>query len=193
MFTLDSRGQEPRAYWGGYAVTKAGVATLARELADEWEKRDNLRVNAVVPGPIRSPLRGQTHPGRRPHAAAGAGIAGAALSLPHRRTAEERERRAASTLRPGSAARPASARCARSARGRAGGGSRPAAACPAARTRARANRQPSPRGRQTSVVKRAPTYVDGRTRPRDVRPSAVVSDSMRSPSRRRRHAAARPA
>jgi NAD(P)-dependent dehydrogenase (short-subunit alcohol dehydrogenase family) len=62
VFTLDSRGQEPRAYWGGYAVTKAGVATLARELADEWENRANLRVNAVVPGPIRSPLRGRTHP-----------------------------------------------------------------------------------------------------------------------------------
>jgi len=62
VYTLDSRGQEPRAYWGGYAVTKAGVATLARELADEWENRENLRVNAVVPGPIRSPLRGRTHP-----------------------------------------------------------------------------------------------------------------------------------
>ena len=62
VYTLDSRGQEPRAYWGGYAVTKAGVAALARELADEWENRENLRVNAVVPGPIRSPLRGQTHP-----------------------------------------------------------------------------------------------------------------------------------
>jgi NAD(P)-dependent dehydrogenase (short-subunit alcohol dehydrogenase family) len=63
VFTLDNRGEQPRAYWGGYAVTKAGVATLARELADEWENRPNLRINAVVPGPIRSPLRGQTHPG----------------------------------------------------------------------------------------------------------------------------------
>jgi NAD(P)-dependent dehydrogenase (short-subunit alcohol dehydrogenase family) len=63
VFTLDSRGEQPRAYWGGYAVTKAGVATLARELADEWENRPNLRINAVVPGPIRSPLRGRTHPG----------------------------------------------------------------------------------------------------------------------------------
>ena len=63
VFTLDSRGEEPRAYWGGYAVTKAGVATIARELADEWEHRPNLRINAVVPGPIRSPLRNQTHPG----------------------------------------------------------------------------------------------------------------------------------
>jgi len=63
VFTLDNRGEQPRAYWGGYAVTKAGVATLARELADEWDNRPNLRINAIVPGPIRSPLRNQTHPG----------------------------------------------------------------------------------------------------------------------------------
>jgi len=63
IFTLDNRGEQPRAFWGGYAVTKAGVATLARELADEWENRPHLRINAVVPGPIRSPLRGRTHPG----------------------------------------------------------------------------------------------------------------------------------
>lgn len=62
-FTLDNRGEQPRAYWGGYGVSKAGVATLARELADEWDNRDHMRVNAVVPGPIHSPLRGRTHPG----------------------------------------------------------------------------------------------------------------------------------
>ncbi len=66
LFTLDSRGEDPRAYWGGYAVTKAAIAALARELADEWENRPALRVNAVVPGPIRSPLRSQTHPGEDP-------------------------------------------------------------------------------------------------------------------------------
>ena len=63
VFTLDARGQHPRAYWGAYAASKAGTATLAAILADEWENRPNLRVNAVVPGPIRSPLRMQTHPG----------------------------------------------------------------------------------------------------------------------------------
>lgn len=63
LFTLDDRGLAPRAYWGGYGVTKAGVAALARELADEWESRPTLRVDAVVPGPIRSPMRGRTHPG----------------------------------------------------------------------------------------------------------------------------------
>jgi len=66
VFTLDSRGQEPRAYWGGYAVTKAAIGALAHELADEWEHRPNMRVNAIVPGPIRSPLRGQSHPGEDP-------------------------------------------------------------------------------------------------------------------------------
>jgi NAD(P)-dependent dehydrogenase (short-subunit alcohol dehydrogenase family) len=64
--TLDSRGEAPRAYWGGYAVSKAALSAFARELADEWENRPSLRVNAVVPGPIRSPLRRQTHPGEDP-------------------------------------------------------------------------------------------------------------------------------
>jgi len=63
VFTLDDRGETPRAYWGGYAVTKAAMSALARELADEWENRGHLRINAVVPGPIHSPLRGKTHPG----------------------------------------------------------------------------------------------------------------------------------
>jgi NAD(P)-dependent dehydrogenase (short-subunit alcohol dehydrogenase family) len=63
VLTLDARGVTPRAYWGGYGVTKAALVALAREWADEWENRSNLRINALVPGPIRSPLRGQSHPG----------------------------------------------------------------------------------------------------------------------------------
>jgi NAD(P)-dependent dehydrogenase (short-subunit alcohol dehydrogenase family) len=63
VFTLDARGDDPRAYWGAYAAAKAGVAALATTLADEWEGRANLRVDAVVPGPMRTPLRMLTHPG----------------------------------------------------------------------------------------------------------------------------------
>jgi NAD(P)-dependent dehydrogenase (short-subunit alcohol dehydrogenase family) len=63
VFTLDARGEDPRAYWGAYAAAKSGLSALASTLADEWENRPNLRVNAVVPGPIRSPLRALTHPG----------------------------------------------------------------------------------------------------------------------------------
>jgi NAD(P)-dependent dehydrogenase (short-subunit alcohol dehydrogenase family) len=44
-------------------VAKAGLSALLRILADEWENAANLRVNGVVPGPMRSPLRAQTHPG----------------------------------------------------------------------------------------------------------------------------------
>jgi NAD(P)-dependent dehydrogenase (short-subunit alcohol dehydrogenase family) len=61
-FTLDTRGEAPKAYWGPYAASKAGLSALATTLADEWESRERPRVNAVVPGPIRSPMRTQTHP-----------------------------------------------------------------------------------------------------------------------------------
>ncbi len=63
IFTLDTRGQEPKAYWGAYAVAKAGLSALLKILSDEWENVGNVRVNGVVPGPMRSPLRAQTHPG----------------------------------------------------------------------------------------------------------------------------------
>src|SRR5437588_3478163 len=63
VFTLDTRGQAPKAYWGAYAVAKAGLSALPAILADEWENTPNLRVNGVVPGPMRSPLRALTHPG----------------------------------------------------------------------------------------------------------------------------------
>lgn len=63
VFTLDTRGEEPRAYWGSYAVAKAGLSALLAILADEWDGVPNVRVNGVVPGPMRSPLRAQSHPG----------------------------------------------------------------------------------------------------------------------------------
>jgi len=63
IFTLDTRGLAPRAYWGAYAASKAALSALAATLADEWDERANLRINAVVPGPVRSPLRTLTHPG----------------------------------------------------------------------------------------------------------------------------------
>jgi NAD(P)-dependent dehydrogenase (short-subunit alcohol dehydrogenase family) len=63
IFTLDGRGEDPRAYWGAYGAAKAGLSALATILADEWEHRPNLRIDAVVPGPMRTPLRALTHPG----------------------------------------------------------------------------------------------------------------------------------
>jgi NAD(P)-dependent dehydrogenase (short-subunit alcohol dehydrogenase family) len=63
VLTEDTRGVAPHAYWGGYAASKAALGAFATILADELEHRPALRINTVVPGAIRSPLRNRTHPG----------------------------------------------------------------------------------------------------------------------------------
>ena len=93
VFTLDTRGEDPKAYWGAYAVAKAGLSALLTILADEWENSPALRVNGVVPGPMRSPLA-RTNPSRRRQlAAATAGGLRAALPVSARRAAQGGERR----------------------------------------------------------------------------------------------------
>lgn len=52
----------PKAFWGGYSVSKAGQKNWVEIAADEWEKQPNLRINLLVPGPIQSPFRLATHP-----------------------------------------------------------------------------------------------------------------------------------
>ena len=63
IFTLESHGHAPAAFWGGYAVSKAGVEALMKIQAAEWQALRNLRANAVLPGPVASPSRAKTHPG----------------------------------------------------------------------------------------------------------------------------------
>jgi NAD(P)-dependent dehydrogenase (short-subunit alcohol dehydrogenase family) len=63
IFTSESHGHAPAAFWGGYAVAKAGVEALMKIQAAEWEKSPNLRTNVIVPGPVASPSRAKTHPG----------------------------------------------------------------------------------------------------------------------------------
>jgi NAD(P)-dependent dehydrogenase (short-subunit alcohol dehydrogenase family) len=63
VFTGESHGHTPAAYWGGFAVAKAGLETLVKICADEWEMYSQLRVNALIPGPVKSPQRSMTHPG----------------------------------------------------------------------------------------------------------------------------------
>jgi len=59
----ESHGHEPKAYWGGFAVSKAALESYFRVQADEWEEHANLRINLVIPGPINSPQRVLSHPG----------------------------------------------------------------------------------------------------------------------------------
>lgn len=53
------------AYWGPYAVSKAGVEALARSWAAENDG-GSLRVNIVNPGPVRTAMRAKAFPGEDP-------------------------------------------------------------------------------------------------------------------------------
>jgi NAD(P)-dependent dehydrogenase (short-subunit alcohol dehydrogenase family) len=59
----ESHGHEPKAYWGGFAVSKAALEAYFLIQADEWDEFANLRINLVIPGPINSPQRVLSHPG----------------------------------------------------------------------------------------------------------------------------------
>jgi NAD(P)-dependent dehydrogenase (short-subunit alcohol dehydrogenase family) len=61
--TSDTHGHTPTAYWGAFAIAKAGVEALVKIQAQEWEMFPQLRINTLIPGPVRSPQRTRTHPG----------------------------------------------------------------------------------------------------------------------------------
>lgn len=62
VMTGETHGQAPAAYWGALAVSKAALQALVKIQAQEWELYPNLRINVLVPGPVRSPQRLRSHP-----------------------------------------------------------------------------------------------------------------------------------
>lgn len=58
----ETHGHEPKAYWGGFAVSKAALEAYFRIQADEWSGAPQ-RINLLIPGPVHSPQRAKTHPG----------------------------------------------------------------------------------------------------------------------------------
>jgi NAD(P)-dependent dehydrogenase (short-subunit alcohol dehydrogenase family) len=71
VFTSSGVARHPKAYWGAYAVSKAGIETLAAMLAQEVEDSSPLRVNVLNPGPVRTRMRAQAYPAEDPRALAG--------------------------------------------------------------------------------------------------------------------------
>ena len=65
LFTTSSVGQRGRAYWGAYAVSKAGLEGLAEVLADELESTQ-IRVNLINPGATRTRMRARAYPAENP-------------------------------------------------------------------------------------------------------------------------------
>ena len=62
VFTSETHGHAPTAYWGAFAVSKAGVETVIKIWSEELTPHPHLRMNAIVPGPVRSPQRLISHP-----------------------------------------------------------------------------------------------------------------------------------
>jgi NAD(P)-dependent dehydrogenase (short-subunit alcohol dehydrogenase family) len=56
----------PRAFWGAYAASKAGMENLVLTWADEVEKT-RLRINLFDPGRTATRLRAQAFPGEDPN------------------------------------------------------------------------------------------------------------------------------
>lgn len=67
VFTGETHGSAPAAYWGGFAVSKSGLTPLAHIWTDERARvAPAPRMNVLVPGPIASPQRSRSHPGEDP-------------------------------------------------------------------------------------------------------------------------------
>lgn len=64
IFTGDTHGHQPAAYWGGYAVAKAGLEALTKVWAAELEQHSQIRINTLIPGPVATTLQTRTHPGQ---------------------------------------------------------------------------------------------------------------------------------
>ena len=66
VFVTSSVARTPRAFWGGYAATKAGMESLVLCWADEVENTA-LRVNLFDPGRTATRMRAQAFPGEDPN------------------------------------------------------------------------------------------------------------------------------
>jgi NAD(P)-dependent dehydrogenase (short-subunit alcohol dehydrogenase family) len=56
----------PRAYWGGYAVSKAGLENLVRTYGEEVRNISPIRIHVVDPGATRTTMRARAYPGEDP-------------------------------------------------------------------------------------------------------------------------------
>ena len=65
VFTLD---EKESAYWGAYGVSKAGLTSFMKILADELDSEsNNIRVNGIKPQKVRTKLHLRAYPGENPN------------------------------------------------------------------------------------------------------------------------------
>ena len=74
-----SVASEPRAFWGGYAASKAAFENLLLTYADETAHAGKLRVHIVDPGATRTRMRQNAFPGEEPSSLKGPESVAAAI------------------------------------------------------------------------------------------------------------------
>jgi NAD(P)-dependent dehydrogenase (short-subunit alcohol dehydrogenase family) len=65
IFLSSGVAQKPRAFWGGYAASKAGLEALVATYADEMDTT-SVRALCVNPGAMRTKMRAGAYPGEDP-------------------------------------------------------------------------------------------------------------------------------
>ena len=65
IFLTSGRASRPKAFWGPYGVTKAGLEHMVRTWADELEKT-NVRAVLLDPSVMRTRMRAEAMPGEDP-------------------------------------------------------------------------------------------------------------------------------
>lgn len=65
VFISSGAAQSRRAFWGPYAASKAALDAIVQSWADEHRKND-LRINIVYPGALRTQMRAKALPGEDP-------------------------------------------------------------------------------------------------------------------------------
>ena len=66
VFVTSTVAQDCRAYWGGYATTKAALNCMVKTYALEVANVTGIRANILNPGPIRTNMRSAAMPGEDP-------------------------------------------------------------------------------------------------------------------------------
>ena len=80
VFVTDARARAPKAYWGAYGATKAGMEHLVLTWADEV-RTTRLRVNLFDPGAVATRLRARRCRARMPPCCAVRNVAPALVAL----------------------------------------------------------------------------------------------------------------
>jgi len=67
IFVSSGVVKDSRPFWGAYAVSKTGLESVRSMLSQELEGEENIRVNSINPGRMRTNMRAAAYPAEDPN------------------------------------------------------------------------------------------------------------------------------